>query len=58
MKTKYIQKIKQLIQDKLNAELKSNKTDVKAVVTELPIDFFENNLFYSDFPVSHIHYPT
>lgn len=50
MKTKYIQNIKQLIQDESNAELKSEETSVKAVVTELPIDFLKTTSFMAIFP--------
>ena len=50
MKTKYIQNIKQLIQDETNAELKSEETSVKAVVTELPIDFLKTTSFMAIFP--------
>lgn len=50
MKTKYIQKIKQLIQDETDAELKSEETSVKAVVTELPIDFLKTTSFMAIFP--------
>ena len=50
MKTKYIQNIKQLIQDETNAELKSEETSVKAVVTKLPIDFLKTTSFMAIFP--------
>lgn len=50
MKTEYIQKIKQLIQDEIDAELKSEETSVKAVVTELPIDFLKTTSFMAIFP--------
>lgn len=50
MNNEYIQNIKQLIQDETNAELKSNETSVKAVVTELPIDFLKTTSFMAIFP--------
>ena len=50
MNNKYIQKIKQLIQDETDAELKSNETDAKAVITELPIDFLKTTSFMAIFP--------
>lgn len=50
MKTEYIQKTKQLIQDETDAELKSNEIDVKAVVTEIPISFLKTTTFMAIFP--------
>ena len=42
--------IRKLIQDETNAELKSEETSVKAVVTELPIDFLKTTSFMAIFP--------
>ena len=50
MKTEYIQKTKQLIQDETDAELKSNEIDVKAVVTDIPISFLKTTTFMAIFP--------
>lgn len=50
MNNEYIQKIKQLIQDETDAELKSNETNAKAVITELPIDFLKTTSFMAIFP--------
>ena len=50
MNNEYIQKIKQLIQDETDAELKSEETRVKAVITELPIDFLKTTSFMAIFP--------
>ena len=50
MNNEYIQKIKQLIQNETDAELKSNGTSVKSVVTELPIEFLKTTSFMAIFP--------
>lgn len=50
MNNEYIQKIKRLIQDETKVELKSNKTDVKAVVTEIPISLLKTTTFMAIFP--------
>ena len=50
MNATYIQKTNQLIQDETNAELKSNETNTKAVVTELPISLLKTTSFMAIFP--------
>lgn len=50
MNNEYIQKIKQLIQNETEAELKANETDVKNDVTEIPIDYFKATSFIAIFP--------
>lgn len=50
MDNEYIQKIKQLVQDETEAELKANETDVKNDVTEIPIDFLKATSFLAIFP--------
>lgn len=50
MDNEYIQKIKQLVQDETEVELKANETDVKNDVTEIPIDFLKATSFLAIFP--------